>query len=181
MRVPPLYQPLHQPTYQLELDPGLQELRVQLHLDGLTPGDTTLLAPGLAPGDTDFQGFNRALREVRAFDPASGAAIEIHRHGWSCYTVQQRSTALAISYRVAALRLESDTIALGGNYLRVTPHDGPCRVRYTAPPGWAVRHPAGARALGNHLWEYWDYEQLLGTPVWFEEEERHALSARVAR
>jgi hypothetical protein len=169
-----------QPAYQVELDPGLLELRVQLHIAGLTPRETTLLAPGLAPGDYDFERFSRAVREVRAFDPASGAAIEIHRHGWSCYTAQQRSNALGLSYRMAALRLETNSIVLGGNYLRVAPHDGPCRVRYAAPEGWAVRHPAGARELGGNQWEYWDYDQLLGTPVWFEEE-RHALTAHVAR
>jgi predicted metalloprotease with PDZ domain len=171
-----------QVSYQVELDPLQLELRVQLHISGLTPRETTLLAPALAQGDYDFEQFCRAVGDVRAFDPATDKGIEMHRHGWSCYTVQQRSDKLGVSYLLSAQMQGAGgpaCIAAAGCYLRLAPHTGPCRVLYAMPRGWAVRHPAGARALGKNYWEYANYEQLLATPVSFEEE-RHALLAHVA-
>lgn len=152
-----------QVAYQVELDPLQLELRVQLHISGLTPRETTLLAPALAQGDYDFEQFCRAVRDVRAFDPATDKGIEMHRHGWSCYTVQQRSDKLGVAYLLDAQ----------------TQGAGPCRVLYAVPRGWAVRHPAGAQALGKNYWEYANYEQLLATPVSFEEE-RHVQLAHAA-
>ncbi|WP_377700837.1 hypothetical protein [Pseudoduganella sp. UC29_71] len=186
-----------QVAYQVELDPLQLELRVQLLISGLTPRETTLLAPALAPGNYDFEQFCRAVRDVCAFEPATGKGIEMHRHGWSCYTAQQRGDVLGLSYTMDALPLPAAAaaaalrdghghghglarrIAVGASYLRLAPHDGPCRVLYAVPRGWAVRHPAGALALGKNYWEYANYAQLLATPVSFEEE-RHALLAHVA-
>ena len=177
-----------QVSYQVELDPLQLELRVQLHISGLTPRETTLLAPALAQGDYDFEQFCRAVREVRAFDPGTDKGIELHRHGWSCYTAQQRTDKLGVSYLLAALPLDAygsggragvRRIAPAGCYLRMAPHGGPCRVLYAVPRGWSVRHPPGARALGKNYWEYANYEHLLATPVSFEEE-CHALLAHVA-
>jgi len=179
-----------QVAYQVELDPLQLELRVQLHISGLTPRETTLLAPALAQGDYDFEQFCRAVGDVHAFDPATDRGIELQRHGWSCYTVQQRSDKLGITYRLSALPLGAGgglgggergmgRIAPAGCYLRLAPHAGPCRVLYSVPRGWAVRHPAGAVALGKNYWEYANYEQLLATPVPFEEE-RHAQLAHAA-
>lgn len=175
-----------QVAYQVELDPLQLELRVQLHISGLTPRESTLLAPALAQGDYDFEQFCRAVGDVRAFDPATDKGIEMQRHGWSCYTVQQRSDRLGLSYRLAALPQAGEggggvlgRIGSAGCYLRLAPHAGPCRVLYSVPRGWAVRHPAGAVALGKNYWEYANYEQLLASPVSFEEE-RHAQLAHVA-
>lgn len=171
-----------QVAYQVELDPLQLELRVQLHISGLTPRETTLLAPALAQGDYDFEQFCRAVRDVRAFDPATDKGIEMHRHGWSCYTVQQRSDKLGVAYLLDAQTQGAGgpaRVAAAGCYLRLAPHAGPCRVLYAVPRGWAVRHPAGAQALGKNYWEYANYEQLLATPVSFEEE-RHVQLAHAA-
>jgi predicted metalloprotease with PDZ domain len=179
-----------QVAYQLELDPQQLELRVQLHISGLTPRETTLLAPALAQGDYDFEQFCRAVADVHAFDPATDRGIEMQRHGWSCYTVQQRSDKLAIAYRLSALPMGAGgglagkergigRIAPAGCYLRLAPHSGPCRVLYSVPRGWAVRHPAGALALGKNYWEYTNYEQLLAAAVSFAEE-RHVQLAHAA-
>jgi predicted metalloprotease with PDZ domain len=161
-------------SYRVTLDPLREESRVQLHLADLTPGETTLMTPAWVPGDYDFEKFGRNafdLFDVLAADPASGKQLGLHRHGWSCYTVEQRGEALTVTYRAPAANMRSNegggrgSMLLGARYLRVAAHDGPCLVQYDVPEGWAVHHPAGARALGENTWEYESYEQLLETPV----------------
>lgn len=177
-------------SYRVTLDPRRKELRVQLLLSELAPGEATLLTPTWAPGDYDFDQFGRHVFDVRAVDPASGRHAEMHRHGWSCYSVEQRGEALTVSYRASAApanpsigtRQLSDIggVLPGTRYLRVAAHDGPCLVHYDVPEGWAIHHPAGARAHGGNTWEYDNYEQLLDTPVSFGRYDLHTRSVRGA-
>lgn len=164
--------------YRVTLDVLRNELKVQLQLSELAPGETTLMTPAWVPGDYDFEKFGRDafdLFDVRAVNPASGKPAEMRLHGWSCYTVEQRGDALTVSYRAPASLVEpgdsagwSGAIAgvqLGNRYLRVAGHDGSCVVHYDVPEGWTIRHPAGARTQEGTTWEYENYEQLLNTQV----------------
>jgi predicted metalloprotease with PDZ domain len=56
-------------------------------------------------------------------------------------------------------------VLVGTRYLHAPAHQGPLRVTYELPQGWAIHHPAGPRALDARTWEYPDFPVLLDTPV----------------
>jgi predicted metalloprotease with PDZ domain len=162
--------------YHVALDPARHELRVTMRLRELAAGTLSLTTPTWVPGDYVFATYGRDLFDVRAERP-DGGAVPIRRQRWSGYSCEHGAGALTVSYRAAAGSIDfseacgvlgdRNGVLLGTRYLRVARHDGPCTVHYEVPAGWQIHHPAGARQVGPHSWEYTDYEQLLDTPVAF--------------
>jgi predicted metalloprotease with PDZ domain len=168
-------------SYVIRVRPESHELDVELTLTGLSPGPLKLATPTWVPGAYGFMKYGRDLFSVQAAD-GDGASLKVARDGWSGFAVNVpidrvvvRYTAYAFDPAWGELAGVVDThqaVLLGTRYLFAPSHDGPCRVEYRFPLSWQVHHPAGAKQVGTHVFEYPSYAVLLDTPVVAGEFER---------
>lgn len=173
-------------TYRVRVLPEAHALEVELTLSGLVPGPVELAVPTWVPGAYGFMKYARDLVDVRAFDPATDQPLAVERHGWSGFTVDAASDRLVVRWRagafdpawgeLAGLVDHEYAVLLGTRYLHRAAAPGPVQVDYLVPDGWALHHPAGAKALGARSFEYPSFAALLDTPVVLG---RFALDTRV--
>jgi predicted metalloprotease with PDZ domain len=162
-------------TYRVRVLPEAHELDVELSLTGLAPGPLTLATPTWVPGAYGFMKYGRDLFDVRAFDPATDRPVPVVRSGWSGFTVVPASDRLVVRWRayafdpawgeLAGVVDHRQAVLLATRYLHAPALPGPCRVRYELPEDWALHHPAGAREVDPHTWDYPTFAVLLDTPV----------------
>lgn len=161
-------------SYRVRLDPPRQQLEVELTLTGLGAGPLRLELPTWVPGAYGFMKYGRDLFDVRAFDP-SDRELVVTREGWSGFLVADPGDRITIRYRalaadsawgeLAGVLDHRQAVLLGTRYLHAPAHRGRCRVAYALPAEWALHHPAGAREIEPHTFDYPCYAALLDTPV----------------
>ena len=162
--------------YRVRVVPELHELEVELQMT--LPGPRTaalFVLPTWVPGAYALMRYARDLFSVEARDLDSGRALKVTREGWSGFHVEGPVTAVGISYRVSAFDPawgelvgfvdEDHALFLGTRLLFLADTEGPCRVNYLLPSGWALHHPAGAKPLSEFEYLYPAYRTLLDSPV----------------
>ncbi|MBO1419032.1 PDZ domain-containing protein [Streptomyces sp. FH025] len=166
-------EPVH---YQVTVDPHLHQIRVVMTIKGMNDGTgPTVETPTWVPGDYTFAPYGRDIFEVKATDLDDGHDLTVRRDGWQGYHIEQPGPNVRITYtascesaafgEASGILDDGNGVLLGTRYLRVTSYDGPYRVTYDLPKGWALHHPSGATPVGATTWEYPGYEILLDTPV----------------
>ena len=162
--------------YRVTVLPGRHELAITMTVPpGAAGRPLRLGSPTWVPGDYSFNPYGRDVFDVTATDERSGASLSVARKGWQGYAVQHRDGPVVISHRAYCSSWEFSEacgilgdragVLTGARYLFVGDYDGPCRVTYHLPEGWALHHPSGARQVDAFTWEYPSYLILLDTPV----------------
>jgi predicted metalloprotease with PDZ domain len=166
--------------YEVRLFPGEHEVAVVMTIRHAPDGPLILEVPTWVPGAYGFMKYGRDLIDVRAVDGESRESLPLVREGWSGFRIAARSggsgpRSVEVSYRVycfdpawgelTGFVSHDQAVLLGTRYLKLQGCDGPCRVTYRFPDGWAHHHPAGARQLEANCFEYPSYRVLLDTPV----------------
>lgn len=160
--------------YVIRVLPEPHQLAGTLTVTRDVDGPLQLAVPTWVPGAYGLMKYGRDLFDVRAVD-AKGKDLAIVREGWSGFRIDAAPKQLTITWKAVAydpawgelsgLVDHTHAVLRATRYLRVPAHDGPCRVRYELPQGWALHHPSGAKALGANHFEYRSFAALLDAPV----------------
>ena len=163
-------------TYVVRLLPERQLLEITVELAASSPS-VRLATPSWVPGAYAFLKYARDVIDVCATDVESGRVLPVVRDGWEGFRVEGATKRVLVSYlahaadpawgEVAGILTGEAGVLLGTRYLRPEGYDGPCRVTYALPEGWAIHHPSGARRVSEHVYEYARYQDLVDTPVVF--------------
>jgi predicted metalloprotease with PDZ domain len=163
------------PRYRVRIAPNTHQLEIELTVPGLAEGSARFEVPTWVPGAYGFMKYARDLFELRAFDEKSGEALSVTREGWSGFRVDRVKGGVRLAYRANASDVSfgeltgivehHQAVLLGTRYLYAVGQVGPCEVDYELPKGWGLHHPAGAKKLSEHRYEYPSYAALLDAPV----------------
>jgi len=163
-------------AYTVRLLPERQLLEITVELAASSPS-MRLATPTWVPGAYALLKYARDVIEVHATDVDSGAELAVTRDGWQGFRVDGARGRLAVRYlahaadpawgEVAGVLTGEAGVLLGTRYLRPEGYDGPCKVTYLVPDGWAMHHPSGARREAPHVYAYARYQDLVDTPVVF--------------
>ncbi len=157
--------------YRVRVLGAEQALDVLLVIDD-PAADLIIGTPTWVPGAYAFLKYGRDVFDVRA------SRGRLTRHGFAAYHIASEPdgrTPLEISCRASAadpawgelagIVRHDHAVLLATRYLRPDGDDRPCRVTYEIPAGWSLHHPAGARRIDDHTWEYPSFAALMDSPV----------------
>ena len=161
--------------YRVRIDPRARQLELDVELERAAAGDLVLHVPTWVPGAYAFMKYGRDVFDVRAEDAATGASLVVRREGMSGLAIDAAPRTLVVRARVTAsdpawgelvgVIFESGAIVRATHFPFDPAHQGPCRVSVTAPPGWAIHPPSGARAVGDDTYELPSFAALVDSPI----------------